>query len=313
MNFRDNLLIAGAVVVTFAVFSPLIGIQSSTASNLAETNSACLECHSDYAENLKNTLHKVTPQAFGSKLPQVFCTDCHGEATKHLEEPSPENITNPAKSPIFDLVKNCASCHQSEHVREFSESNIHFRENIGCLNCHSIHQSKAEALLLRPSVPLCLSCHTQIKQKLANPSRHPVSDQKVKCIDCHQILKEPGQTFSLSGADQACFNCHQEFQGPFIYEHNASNDYSIEKGGCLSCHDPHGSPNPRLLLQPEKQLCQQCHSIPKHRTAHGGVFASRNCGECHADVHGSYTDQDFFNDNLLAQNCFLAGCHYLDQ
>lgn len=299
-----------AVGLTF-LFLSLAGVtvQISFASDLQTANSACRDCHSDYADNLNKTVHKVAAPAVKSKLPQVFCTNCHGDATKHLEEPSAENIINPAKSPIFGLVKTCSACHGSDHVREFSEANIHFRQNIGCLNCHSIHQAKAEALLLMPSVSLCLSCHTEIKQKLASPSRHPVNDRVVECIDCHRLSTQPGKSFSLSRADQSCFDCHTEFQGPFVYEHSATQEYSIEKAGCVSCHDPHGSVNPRLLLQPVKQLCLQCHAIPKHRTAHGGIFANRNCGECHSDVHGSYTNDHFFNENLLAQNCFSIGCH----
>jgi len=285
------------------------GVLLSSVSVANQVSSACLDCHSDYADNLKKTVHKLDPAKADSKLPQVFCTNCHGEATKHLEEPSAENIINPAKSKIFDLVKTCSACHASDHVREFSEANIHFRQNIGCLNCHSIHQSKAEALLLMPSVSLCLSCHTEIKQKLASPSRHPVNDRVVKCIDCHRLSTQPGKSFSLSRADQSCFDCHAEFQGPFVFEHSATQEYTIEKAGCVSCHDPHGSANPRLLLQPVKQLCLQCHAIPKHRTAHGGIYANRDCLECHTDIHGSYTDRRFFNESALAQNCFLVGCH----
>ena len=285
------------------------GVLLSRVSVANEVSSACLDCHSDYADNLKKTVHKLDPAKADSKLPQVFCTSCHGEATRHLEEPSAENIINPAKAEIFDLVKTCSACHASGHVREFSESNSHFRNKVGCLNCHSVHESKAERLLRLPVVSLCLSCHTEIKQKLASPSRHPVSDKVVKCTDCHQLSLQPGQSFSLSRPDQTCFDCHAEFQGPFIHQHDAANEYSLEKAGCLSCHDPHGSSNPRLLLQPVKQLCLQCHAVPKHRTAHNGIYANRSCSECHTDVHGSYTDERFFNESVLAQNCFLSSCH----
>jgi len=286
-----------------------VSVPSIASSDLSQTNSTCLDCHSDYADNLSKTVHRFNPRAADSKLRLVYCTNCHGDAAKHLEEPSAENIVNPAKSKIFDLVKTCSACHASAHVREFSETNIHFRQNVSCLNCHSIHQAKAEALLLMPSVSLCLSCHAEIEQKLANPFRHPVNDRVVKCIDCHQISLQPGKSFSSTRPDQSCFGCHAEFQGPFVFEHGATQEYSIEKAGCVSCHDPHGSTNPRLLLQPVKQLCRQCHDIPKHRTAHGGIYANRNCLECHTDIHGSYTDRRFFNESALAQNCFLVGCH----
>jgi DmsE family decaheme c-type cytochrome len=296
------------LALLFLIFT-LPATRLVVASDLGSANSACLDCHSEYADGLKKTVHRVVPEAVGSKLPQVFCTSCHGDASRHLEEPSAENIINPARSSVFDLVKTCAACHQSEHARQFTENNVHFREGVGCLDCHSIHQPRAEARLVRPSVPLCLSCHLEIKQKLANPFRHPINDKVMKCIDCHQILKEPGKTFSMARQDDACFDCHQEFQGPFIHEHDAANDYSLEKAGCMSCHDPHGSVNPRLLLQPGRLLCQQCHLLPGHLTAHNGIYATKNCLDCHTDIHGSYTDERFFNGGILADNCFSVSCH----
>ena len=295
-----------AIVLALAI---VWGGGRAEAQASADQTKACLECHTDYGDNLQKTVHKVSSEEAASRLPQVFCTSCHGDATKHLEEPSVENILNPAKAAIFDGVKSCLTCHSSTHVREYSETSVHFRQNVSCLDCHSIHQPKAERLLAKPSVPLCLGCHTEIKQKLAQASHHPVNDKVMKCISCHGISGEPGKTFSQARADEACFNCHAEFQGPFFYEHQAANDYGIEKAGCMSCHDPHGSPNPRLLLQPVKHLCLQCHAVPKHRTVHNGVYANRSCSECHTDVHGSYTNEKFFNETILAQNCFLPACH----
>jgi hypothetical protein len=63
------------------------------------------------------------------------------------------------------------------------------------------------------------------------------------------------------------------------------------------------------LKQPVKQLCLQCHFVPRHRTAHGGIWAERNCLECHVDVHGSYTSEHLFADDLFGGACFGRGCH----
>ena len=67
-------------------------------------------------------------------------------------------------------------------------------------------------------------------------------------------------------------------------EHRATLDYSSEEGGCLSCHDPHGSYIARLLKQPLEapsfQLCSQCHSVPGHRnnSVHGTMWAETPYG-----------------------------------
>ncbi|MFQ6003370.1 MAG: cytochrome c3 family protein, partial [Candidatus Zixiibacteriota bacterium] len=118
-----------------------------------------------------------------------------------------------------------------------------------------------------------------------------------------------GKAFSLVSPNEDCYGCHSEFEGPFPFEHEAINDYNIEKEGCIFCHEAHGSPNPRLLKQPVGALCLQCHFLPKHQTAHGGIWAKRNCLECHVDVHGSYTNRYLFGDDLFGGTCFGRGCH----
>jgi predicted CXXCH cytochrome family protein len=125
---------------------------------------------------------------------------------------------------------------------------------------------------------------------------------------------EPGPEAML-GTNEACFSCHMEMRGPFPYEHPATLDFSAEEGGCLSCHDPHGSFVPRLLRQPvaspHNPLCSQCHLVPGHNmnARHGTAWAGVACTECHADTHGSYTSRLFFTPDLEAQGCFAAGCH----
>jgi predicted CXXCH cytochrome family protein len=111
-------------------------------------------------------------------------------------------------------------------------------------------------------------------------------------------------------------DCHNEFQGPFPFEHQATVDYSTEEGGCINCHDPHGSAQPRMLKQPYEaphfQLCTQCHGVPplhNQNARHGDRWAGLACNDCHTDIHGSYTSRVFLSESLEAEGCFTAGCH----
>ena len=88
--------------------------------------------------------------------------------------------------------------------------------------------------------------------------------------------------------------CHQAVRGPHTFEHAPV----VED--CTSCHDPHGSPNRRLLQVAQPMLCLQCHSLPGNRHGQAGApnntqritgAALRDCVSCHAAVHGSSTDQ----------------------
>jgi predicted CXXCH cytochrome family protein len=64
---------------------------------------------------------------------------------------------------------------------------------------------------------------------------------------------------------------------------------------CATCHDPHGSPNERMLVQKQPFMCQRCHSHIRHPGTlyDGRVIASsnriyaRSCVTCHSMVHGS--------------------------
>jgi predicted CXXCH cytochrome family protein len=117
------------------------------------------------------------------------------------------------------------------------------------------------------------------------------------------------------GTGEACFKCHNQFQGPFPFEHQATVDYSTEEGGCMNCHEAHGSDVARMLNQtyegPNYALCSQCHAVPKHQmnSFHGSQWAGRACNECHVDIHGSYYNRYFLTPALEAQGCTTTGCH----
>ena len=60
-------------------------------------------------------------------------------------------------------------------------------------------------------------------------------------------------------------------------------------GDCSTCHVPHASKEPRLLSQPAKELCANCHTPADEalKKAHFGVSEfSGSCLACH-DPHGS--------------------------
>jgi predicted CXXCH cytochrome family protein len=142
-----------------------------------------------------------------------------------------------------------------------------------------------------------------------------VSDEIVRCSDCHMSLSMNKRRLSFARIDQACFQCHQYFQGPFPYEHQATIGWSTQEGGCLTCHRPHGSNNPRMLNRPYEppnyNLCSQCHTVAKHNynSRHGDEWAGVPCNDCHVDIHGSYTNRNFLSTGMQSQGCFNTGCH----
>ena len=92
---------------------------------------------------------------------------------------------------------------------------------------------------------------------------------------------------------ETCTSCHADKRGPFLWEHAPGRD------GCVSCHDPHGSSNERMLVAKPPIFCQRCHVMTQHPStiydaALVGAGASpsvrvyaRSCVTCHSAIHGS--------------------------
>jgi predicted CXXCH cytochrome family protein len=63
----------------------------------------------------------------------------------------------------------------------------------------------------------------------------------------------------------------------------------------VTCHDPHGSSNERLLVAKVPMLCQRCHIGTRHPSTiydNKAVQTSvrlfgRGCVQCHENIHGS--------------------------
>jgi len=276
---------------------------------------ACLDCHDGYESTLALSPHRVAA-GLGTEA-RVTCTDCHVGDSRHYEDdPEEYPMARPDEAGTTGEAQICSACHQNSHQQNMRERNVHFDNDVSCSDCHKIHDSSEVALLKTSEVDLCISCHVAAEGQFAQPYRHPVEEGVVTCTDCHFFLDTATRELSWNGVNGVCVRCHMEFEGPFPYEHQATLDYSTQEGGCLNCHEPHGSSEPRMLRQrydpPHFQLCAECHSVPplhNQNTKHGAMWAGIACNECHTDIHGSYTNRNFLSESLEGQGCLKAGCH----
>lgn len=276
----------------------------------------CLVCHEGYDAGLASSPHRLPEDTLDGPDARVTCTDCHvGDARHYEEDPEEYPMTDPSRVGVPVAGRICSTCHMNSHQQDMMEGNVHAESDVNCSGCHRIHGSEEAGLLKAAEFELCLGCHTNIEGEFSQPFRHPVNDAIVTCSECHLTLDETRTELSLNGSN-ACTDCHTEFQGPFPFEHQAAVDYSTEEGGCLNCHDPHGSAQPRILKQPYEpphfQLCTQCHFVPplhNRNSQHGTMWAGIPCNDCHTDIHGSYTSRSFLSESLEGEGCFTSGCH----
>ncbi len=308
---RGDLQVLGKLLAFFVV---VLLFNSPVFSQTEEIeDDMCLACHEDYDIGLSSTKHKLSAEIPNPDI-IIGCTSCHSGGKIHVDDPSVDNIGNPSKGLSFQTESTCTTCHQPHKGIRAAGFDPHFREDISCTACHKIH-SHQKSLLIDEEGSFCSDCHVSVVNDFRKRSNHPLTDQALTCFSCHDFTGKNNLNFG-HGSNTNCYQCHPAQAGPFLHEHEAVSSFGTEGEGCISCHNPHGSVNDRLLTQPGDQLCFQCHSTPpRHRTQHDGIALQFDCVECHSDNHGSYTNHMFLDPQLSLkiggepQGCF---CHDSD-
>ena len=296
----------------------------------------CQSCHEDQFNSFSKTAHSRLHKA-GWKSEAQGCESCHGPGKGHVEGGGDKSLIRTfADETSKQISETCLTCHSGKEEHINFKRGEHWRNDVGCTDCHTPHASarmgeklvgpfaaagapsslqpvgSAPAhstdidppkMLIKPEAQLCMSCHTEQKSQFTMPFHHKVLEGAMKCSDCHNphggagIHNDMKQTRASLGNDVACIKCHTDKQGPFVFEHEA-----VKVEGCATCHDVHGSANPRLLKRNQvQQLCIECHSdahaigSPNTPSFHNiQTLRFQNCTTCHAKIHGSNTHQFFF-------------------
>ena len=276
----------------------------------AVDDATCLACHDGMEVSLRGGPHELASMQ-SRPATNVACAGCHTGAAVHVEDPSADNIGNPAKALPAETERVCTSCHRPHTFMGVAGIDPHIGQDVSCTSCHRIHGG-SEAPLIDKEGLACRNCHVAVVNQFRQRSNHPLTDQAVTCLSCHSFVGS-GELGFGHGAGATCATCHAEQSGPFRFEHEATSSFSTQGESCTSCHRPHGSPNDRLLVQPAEQLCLQCHGVPPlHRVRHDGIGTRYACLECHSDVHGSYDNSAFLDPLLgtkLSDNPRSCYCH----
>ena len=246
-------LLAGALVIVLPVFG-----QAADASAPVPLET-CAVCHDEVAAAFQTGPHGRAMAKVSADLLARSCATCHGPAAAHVDDPSTENIHR--RPP----VAACVSCHADRAGGMELATPAHPRNGVECLDCHGPGHADTgvpHQLLAQPRA-LCGSCHQDKAAAFAQPYAHR----------------------EVAGNGGVCIDCHTEKAGPFVYPHPPR-----EVDGCVTCHEPHGSVNPRQLKRYRvANLCLECHAdAPAFHDQSLARF--QMCQSCHAAVHGSNRD-----------------------
>jgi predicted CXXCH cytochrome family protein len=210
---------------------------------LAQTDvkAICGTCHD---EKLK--------QIEGAKVPHTGaagdCTDCH----------SPHASNQPGL-PKTNGVEICLGCHAD--IAELAKKPAHHQPAFGqaCGTCHEPHGGERGKLLRAEGNALCLECH--------GPEAVPTEDKEkgvLKIFAGKVELPDDYYTKNRVPVLPLRYGKGHPIEGHPVTDVMNPADLTtvLAKISCQSCHQPHASVNPGLLVKDQKnntEFCASCH------------------------------------------------------
>jgi len=207
----------------------------------ADAKSLCVTCHDEQAKLIDKA--KVPhPGAAGD------CTDCH----------SPHASNDPGL-PKTDPVSICTGCHSD--IDDLRKKPFHHQPAFaqGCATCHTPHGGDVDHLLRAKGNTLCLECHgpDSVPQKLADEHLLTIFNGTVKLPDdYYKKNKVPVLPLRFGLGHPVEYHPVSDVMDP------ADQSKIKTRLSCLSCHQPHASAQPGLLLNDQVNnmaFCDMCH------------------------------------------------------
>jgi len=183
-------------------------------------NELCFDCHKDIGSAVTKAKFKHSPVEKG-------CVNCH----------DPHASTKAAHLLKNDLVSLCVSCHRTDQPN-FSKQHMNYPvAKSNCSSCHDAHGSNRAGILFD-------NVHAPVANKV--------------CGQCHEASTSPDALKTKRAGYELCRGCHSSMMND-TFNKNRIHWPLVDKAGCLNCHEPHGSPQKKLLMGDMKSLCGKCH------------------------------------------------------
>jgi DmsE family decaheme c-type cytochrome len=208
------------------------------------------------------------------------CTSCHDE----LDSPGVLRLGKTKHGTATDSRNpTCTSCHGSseQHIKtaESGKKDLLVAPDV---TFGAKTKSPAEA---RDNA--CLTCHqNDAKRMFWKGSQHQSRD--VVCSSCHKVHAAQDPVRDKHAQTEVCFTCHKEQRA--LAEKPSHHPVIEGKMACSSCHNPHGSAGPKLLVKDSVTgTCYTCHAEKRGPFVFSHQPVTDDCSNCH-NPHGTTAD-----------------------
>jgi len=206
-----------------------------------DTKALCVTCHDDKVKQIDSA--KVShPGAAGD------CTDCH----------NPHASSQPGL-PKTDSVTICLGCHSD--IADQGKKSVHHQPAFaqGCSTCHTPHGGDNDHLLRAKGNSLCLECHGPDSAAQKDETNHLLTlfNGTVRLPDDYYVKNKVAILPLRYGLG------HPVDYHPVSDVMDPSNQSKVKTPlSCMSCHQPHASAQPDLLIKDQVNnmaFCDNCH------------------------------------------------------
>ncbi|MBI3263636.1 MAG: DmsE family decaheme c-type cytochrome [Acidobacteria bacterium] len=233
-------------------------------------------------------------QAAGEYVGQEKCTSCH-EAQTNAYKATPHGRSSLEPSPA--AAQGCETCHGpgKGHLDDVGDKT-------------KIRRFSTTGMAPREASEICATCHDRGTHALWTGSQH--DQRNVGCPTCHSVHSPKGEKqIKATTQPELCSTCHRNV----VNKISRFNHMPVREGSlvCSSCHNPHGSPNVKLLKAGTtvNEACTSCHAEKRGPYLWEHAPVANACVTCH-EPHGSNNERLLVAKvPFLCQRCHVTSRH----